>query len=161
MKLTGEKKDGADTIMDGCEMISPAMFREFVVPYYNRFYAAFPGKRRGTHNCGNVEHLLPLIRDEVKITYYNGFGFPVRPEVWAKEVGSAFSYSGGLNPVTLGSGTDAEVEAEVKKYAGILGPYEAYMVCDGYNVVPGTTPERLNGVVKVLDEIGLDFKNCR
>lgn len=157
MKLTEEKRDGSDTILDGAEMISPVLFKEFIVPYYNKFYAAFKGRRRGTHNCGNILHLLPLIRDELKITYFNGFGYVIPAEKMAEIAGNSFRYSGGINPMTIWSGSNDEVENEVRSYVKALGPYESYMVCDGYNIAPKTKIERLNGIVKLLDDIGLDF----
>jgi hypothetical protein len=35
--------------------------------------------------CGKINHLLDTIRDDLKITMLDGFGFPVPPELLAEK----------------------------------------------------------------------------
>lgn len=91
-------------------MLSPQCFIEYVVPYYKRFYEAFSGTERSIHNCGNISHLLPLIKNELKINLLNGFGFVTDPQKIADIVKDAFFYSGGINPMMIYGGSDDEVK---------------------------------------------------
>ena len=78
------------------EMVNQDMFREFVVPYYLKIWKAYPGPR-GFHNCGQSEHLLNLIRDELRITSHNSFGFCVDPAVLADKMsGASFCEKGRI-----------------------------------------------------------------
>jgi len=85
---------------DAAEMLSADMFEEFVVPYYLRCYDAFPGVR-GFHNCGRLDHLIPVISKELELTRLNGFGFPTNPGLLAQWMGGKTVMSGGLNPILL------------------------------------------------------------
>jgi len=156
-KISGIPANGGETIADGMEMLSRDMFDEFIVPPYLRYYEAFPGSMRGFHNCGNINHLLESIRYGLGITVLNGFGYSVDIVKLASMIGDQMSCSGGLNPVTLWNGSDSEVFGEVRSYIEALGPSRAYMLGDGYNVVPGTSIERMNKIAGLAEEIGLDF----
>lgn len=160
-QFTGINRMGVDGILDGAEMLSPNIFEEMIVPHYVRYYEAFPGNEthRGLHCCGDIAHLLKSIKEKLNITLLNGFGFCLDPHKMAEIVGGDFFYSGGLNPMTLWNGTEQEIKEEVKKYVDILGPYRTFMIGDGYNVVPGTSKEALNGIVRYLDEIGVPKKS--
>jgi uroporphyrinogen-III decarboxylase len=54
---------------DDCTIISPALYREFVMPYNSRVYLAFGG---GTlHYCGNAGHQIENFRDTRGLTGLN------------------------------------------------------------------------------------------
>lgn len=153
--VSGEKREGADAIADGGEMLSADMFKEFMVPCYLKFYNAFKGQRRGLHMCGKIDHLLGVLKDDLRITMLNGFGFSVNPENIASIVGSAFFYSGGINPMLLWKGAMDDIKKEVLRYVEVLGRFGTYMMADGYNVVPGTSVETMNAIVAYPDETGM------
>lgn len=127
---------GADTI----EMLSDAMFREFVAPHYVRIYEAFPGPR-GFHNCGKNEHLLDTIRDVLRIDSHNGFGFCVDPAVLAEKMGGRVFLSGGPNPVLLVNQGEEEIRAVCRRYIDTLAPYGGFQLGLGGGAVPGTPVE--------------------
>jgi uroporphyrinogen-III decarboxylase len=136
---------------DAAEMLSPDMFKEFVVPYYLRCYDAFPG-RRGLHNCGRIDHLIPLIAQQLHITHLNGFGFPTDPRLLAEWMGGKTVMAGGLNPILLLQGPAEAIRREVFRYLEILSPYSGYILQDGNNVAPGTPTEHLAAVVEAAEE---------
>jgi hypothetical protein len=155
--ISGVSADGGEAIADGMEMLSREMFDEFIVAPYLRYYEAFPGYLRGLHMCGRIDHLLASIRCALQVTMLNGFGYCVDRTRLARVIGPQMSCSGGLNPMTLWSGSDEEVRAEVRSCIAELGPSRAFILGDGYNVIPGTPAQRMNGVVRQADEIGLAF----
>jgi hypothetical protein len=135
---------------DAGEMLSAAMFGEFVVPHYARCYEAFPGNR-GLHMCGRIDHLVPLIADELDITHLNGFGFSTDPHLLAEYMGGKVVMSGGLNPVTLLEGPLAQIEAETTRYLEAFRSCGGYILQDGNNVAPGTPLAHLASVVQVAE----------
>ena len=156
-KISGIPSEGGETIADGMEVLSKAMFDDFIVPPYLRYYESFPGTMRGFHNCGNINHLLESIRYGLGVTVLNGFGYSVDITKLAPLIGEQMSCSGGLDPVTLWSGSESDVFDQVRSYIETLGPTRAYVLGDGYNVVPGTSIERMNRIVGLAEEMGLDF----
>ena len=155
--ISGVSADGGEAIADGMEMLSKEMFDQFIIPPYLRYYEEFPGSMRGLHMCGKIDHLLVSIRFALRVTMLNGFGFCVDRTRLARLIGTQMSCSGGLNPMTLWRGTDEEVWADVRSCTAELGPSRAFMLGDGYNVIPATPTERMNSVVRQADEIGLAF----
>ncbi len=120
-ELTGtEPGQGIGMGCDTAEMLSPGMFREFVVPYYNRIYERYGG-HRGFHNCGKNEHLLELIRDDLKIDSHNGFGSCVEIDVLAEKMAGRVVLQGGPSPVLLRDGTKEEIQADTRRYIEKLG----------------------------------------
>ena len=57
--VTYSPMQNMDSDADSAGVLSPEMFREFVVPYIEELYNAFPG-RRGMHICGDSNHLLDI-----------------------------------------------------------------------------------------------------
>ena len=87
---------GADT----AEMLSPDLFREFVVPYYERVWEVYP-KRRVLHMCGKIDHLLEIIRDEMKLDFLSGFGFPTDRHKLADCMAGRAVMLGGPSPMLV------------------------------------------------------------
>ena len=104
-------RDPVHSLGLGCdtgELLSPDMFREFVVPCYTRIWAAYPGSR-GFHNCGKNEHLLDIIRDDLRISSHNGFGFCVDPQALAEKMSGRVILRGGPHPALVESGSWEEI----------------------------------------------------
>jgi len=145
--LTGIPHQGLSMGCDGAEMLSEERFREFVLPYYLRCYEAFPGIR-GLHMCGKIDHLTPILVDEMKITHLNGFGFATDPHILAERMGGKVVMSGGIDPILLLRGKIGEIKKECFRYLKIFAPYGGYILRDGANVAPGTSIENLSAVVE-------------
>jgi uroporphyrinogen-III decarboxylase len=134
----------------GCdvgEMLSPAMYREFVVPYYDRVWQAYPG-RRSLHMCGNITHLLEVLRDELRIEVLQGFGFPLDPVKAAAAWGGRVVMIGGPSPMLVKSGPVDAILAECERYIRLLGPTGGFALEIGGGAAVGTPPEHLNAMVE-------------
>jgi hypothetical protein len=136
---------------DAGEMVSADMFREFVVPYYLRCYDAFSGTR-GLHMCGRINHLIPVLAEDLRITHLNGFGFPTDPKLLAKWMGGKTVMVGGLNPVVLLEGPIEAIKGECYRYMDAFAPCGGYILMDGNNVAPGTPLEHMAAVVEAAEE---------
>lgn len=80
---------------DAVQLLSAEQYREFVLPYHRRLYDTFAGDcRRYIHLCGAVQHLLPIIRQELGVTVFDT-GFPIDFGRLRKELGLDCIISGG------------------------------------------------------------------
>jgi uroporphyrinogen-III decarboxylase len=140
--LMGQPHRGLSMGADAAEMLSPTMFREFVLPYYLCCYDAFPGAR-GLHMCGRVDHLIPILAEEIAITRLNGFGFVTNPHLLAEVMGGSVVMGGGISPALLVQGDRARIKQECFKYLEIMAPYGGYILQDGNGIAPGTTRDSM------------------
>ncbi len=152
-ELTGRAKRGCGMGCDGGEMFSPEDFSEFVVPYYNRVYEEFPG-RRGLHMCGKIDHLLNIIRDDMKINNLSGFGDPVDRKLLAGKFGGRIHISGGVNIALLLDGTEEQIREDCMDALRTFGPKGGYILQEGNNVPPGTSLEHLNILTECSEVFG-------
>jgi len=149
--LTGRPHRHLGLGCDAAEMLSEQMYRRFVLPYYLRCYETFPG-RRELHMCGAIDHLIPLLADEIKITHLNGFGSVADPRLLAKHMGRRVVMSGGLDPVLLLKGPVDAIREQTWHYLGVLATRGGYILQDGNNVAPGTPLEHLRAVVEAAEQ---------
>ena len=140
---------------DTAEMMSPAMYREFVVPYYLRVWDEFEGTR-GFHNCGRNEHLLDIIRDDLGINVNNGFGSCVAPEIVADKMGGSVVMDGGPEAMFVKTARPEAVVDECRRLIGILGRRGGYIMTAG-DSAPGAPPENLNAMVEASKRTGPVF----
>ncbi|MCL2647241.1 MAG: uroporphyrinogen decarboxylase family protein [Phycisphaerales bacterium] len=150
--LAGRPKNGP--VWAGCdsaEMISPAMFKEFVVPYYLQLWTRFPGPRT-FHMCGRINHLLDILRDEMKITTLDGFGFPVPPELLAEKLAGRVNLKGGFSPVLLHAGPADAIRSETLRYLRLLAPTGGFIMSNGGSAVVGTPPAHFQALITTTRE---------
>lgn len=131
------------------EMVNQDMFREFVVPYYLKIWKAYPGPR-GFHNCGQNEHLLNLIRDELRITSHNSFGFCVDPAVLADKMSGRAVLREGPNPFFIKSESRDDIVGIPRKHITMLGMHRGFILsCGGgeqHQVRPRQLPRSCLGL---------------
>jgi uroporphyrinogen-III decarboxylase len=132
---------------DAAEMLKPALFREFVLPYYVECYEAFPGER-GLHMCGKIDHLLPILAEEMKLTQLNGFGAVTNPQLLAQWLSGKAYMTGGPDPILLWKGTPDEIRRACWRYLDLLAPKGGYVLQDGHGLAPGTPLANLNILVQ-------------
>ena len=152
--VSGRPKRNCGMGCDGGEMFSPEDFAEFVVPYYNRVYEEFPGSR-GLHMCGKIDHLLDIIRDDMKINSLNAFGDPVDRKLLVGKFGGRVHMSGGVNINSLLYGTKEQVREDCMDALRTLAPRGGYILQDGANVAPGTPLDNLEVLTECSEEFGL------
>lgn len=139
---------GADTVGIGdaiCSQISPATYRDIVLPYEQRLIAAIhgAGSFARLHICGDVTHLLPWIAET---------GADIIDLDWKVSLAAASLafdprtvLTGNLDPVAaIKNGTPATIRALVNRaYAEAGNPY---MVGAGCEIPAGTPPENLTAL---------------
>ena len=143
---------------DTAQVMSPAQFREFCVPYANRLFETFgtePNSVRSVHMCGQSAHLHEALVNDLRITSFDIFGYLVPPEVAAKNLGGRMSLWGNINPMLMLNGTKAEVKAAAHEALAALAPCGGFRLGDGANVCPGTPLENLAALTEAAEEYGL------
>lgn len=135
---------------DAGQLLSKSLFREFDLPYLRQLYETFGGGRQ-IHMCGNCRHLLDILADELRITRFNGFGFPLAPEDVAAKMSGKVVLVGNVNPMLIQDGTEDEIEQACFRCLHALAPAGGYILQDGNNITPQTDPRKL-GILKLSSE---------
>lgn len=137
---------------DAAEMISPEAFREFVVPYYLRVWEVYQGVR-SLHMCGQINHLLDILRDDLGVSLLDGFGFPVDRNLLAEKMAGRVCLAGGPNPTLIMSGPRKEIISECIDYIKKLGNQGSYIL-DCRGTAAGTPPENIEAIVEASKQAG-------
>jgi uroporphyrinogen decarboxylase len=156
--LTGSSKQGCGMGCDGGEMFSLKHFAEFVLPYYNRVYEGFPG-HRGLHMCGKIDHLLSILRDEMKIKSLDGFGDPVNKKLLAEKFAGRVYMSGGVNIALLLHGTKEQIRGDCMNALQTLSSHGGYILQDGNNVPPDTPLENIRILIECAESYGIPMES--
>ena len=144
---------------DTATAMSPAMYREFCVPYADRLFAGSP--RRGIHMCGPSTHLHRALIEDMRMTHFELFGYGVEPEVAARNLGGKAWLWGNINPMLMRDGTKAEVKQTALKALHAMAPCGGLLLGDGANVCPGTPVENLAALTEAAEEYGLPGPDAR
>jgi uroporphyrinogen-III decarboxylase len=146
-QMAGRQSDAPIwTGADSAEMVSPDMFREFVVPAYLQMWSNFKGPRT-FHMCGRITHLLDIIRDDLKIDILDGFGFPVPPELHAQKLAGRIVLKGGFSPVLVHRGPIAEIQEQTRHYMNLLAPHGGFIMSLGGGAAVGTPVAHFQAVI--------------
>lgn len=140
---------GADT----GEMVNRDFFRRFVVPFYTEVWKQFPGPRL-YHMCGRINHILDIIRDEIKITRLDGFGFPTDPEKLANELSGRVELRGGPHPVLVHDGPVETIRETCESYIRTVGRHGGYTLSEGFGIMAGTPPEHIQAMLDASRRVG-------
>lgn len=138
---------------DAAELISPAAFREFVVPYYRRIWDAYPGPR-DLHMCGKIDHLLEILRDDLQIDALNGFGFPTSRRRLGQTLAGRVLMRGGPHPLLIHDGPVDRILDECNDYITTVGARGGYILSDGFGLMPGTPPEHILAMIEASRRAG-------
>ncbi len=138
---------------DAGEMMSARSFREFVVPYYNRLWEQYPGPRI-FHMCGKINHLLDVIRDDMRVERLDGFGFPVDRGLLAEKWAGRLVFRGGPHPMLIHDGPSEVVIAECEFYLRSAGRQGGFILAEGFGLMPGTPPEHIEAMVEASKRVG-------
>lgn len=153
-ELTGA--DPGHAIWLGCdagEMMSARAFREFVVPYYNWLWERYPGPRI-FHMCGRINHLLEVIRDDMKVDRLDGFGFPVDRQLLAEKWAGRLVFRGGPHPMLIHGGPPEAITAECESYLRTAGRQGGYILSEGFGLMPGTPPDHIQAMIEASKRVG-------
>ncbi len=136
-------------------MVSPRMFREFLLPEYVHCFgnALREGKIVHFHSCGCVDAIAGDLAG-IGITVLN----PIQArannlaKLKADTVGR-MALDGGIDTAVLARGTPADVRAEVARVMGILKPGGGY-VCAPDQSIPGIPQENMDALWETARELG-------
>ena len=112
-------------------MISPQLFREFILPEYERCFqhVLAAGKVVRFHSCGCVQEIVPDLAN-IGVTLLN----PVQARandlarVKADALAGRMALQGGIDSHLLTIGTPDQVRRETMRVLGILGPGGGYVL---------------------------------
>lgn len=127
---------------DSVQLLSVAQYLEVVLPYHRRLLAEFSrGGPNSIHLCGSVQHLLPVLQQELNIQDFD-LGFPVDLGQARTELGPQALLRGNLHPQLLREGPPSAIGQETARImqSGVKEG-RRFVFCEGNNVAPGTPVE--------------------
>jgi uroporphyrinogen decarboxylase len=140
-------------------LLSPAMFRELVLPYLAdriRLTGTYTDAAFFHHSCGSIRELIPdLIRAGVRILN------PIQPRAHGMEpaglkrdFGAQLVFYGGVDTQELlPSGTPDQVESETRELLGVLGREGGYVLSAAHTLQEDVPAEN----VLAMYRAGLGF----
>ncbi len=140
---------------DSAQIMSLRQFREFCVPYSRALFDRFGSQERCIHMCGNSAHLHQALKEDLKMTMFNIFGYLVPPRVAAANLGCVSRMSGNINPMLIRDGNYQQVKQAAWECIEVIGPCGGFMLADGANVCPGTPLRNFQAIMEAAEEYGL------
>ena len=104
--------------------------------------------------CGSNDHLHKDLIEKLKISSFNIFGYQVKPETAAKNLGGKCLLWGNVNPMLMLNGSRREILSAAEVCLNALAPFGGFMLGDGANVCPGTPVENLSLLMEAAEEYG-------
>ena len=155
-RIDPRPREGYGLAEDSAQIMSPELFKRFCVPYSNALFERFvAGSGRGIHMCGDSRHLHKVLKEDLKMSSFDGFGYPVPPEVAAANLGGTTLLSGNINPMLMKDGSYQEVKQAAWRCIEAIGPCGGFLLSDGATVCPGTPPASFSAVMEAAEEFGL------
>lgn len=140
---------------DSIAMISTDQFREFVLPYWRRFFNEFHnGKGCSIHLCGDATHHFPFLKQEFNIKTFDT-GFPVDHGKLRTQLGPDVQINGGPTIMLLKDGKLDQIEAETKRICG-SGVMEGkrFILIAANNLAPCTPIENTTALYEAGKKYG-------
>jgi uroporphyrinogen decarboxylase len=141
-------------------LMSPRMWREFILPRHQRYNAAI---RRYPvqimyHSCGAVYPLIGAFADEMGVDVLN----PLQPRAAGmdlaqikREFGGRLAFHGAVDiQHTLPYGSSADVQAEVRERIRVLGPGGGYICAPAHYIQADTPLENVLALYTARRELG-------
>ncbi len=136
-------------------MVSPAMFREFLLPEYEYCFenVLAAGKMVEFHSCGCVDAVAGELA-AIGVTILN----PVQARAndlakLKRDTLGRMALSGGIDTALLVNGTPEQVRAEVIRVMEFLKPGGGY-VCTPDQGIPGIPPGNMEALWQTAREVG-------
>jgi uroporphyrinogen-III decarboxylase len=140
-------------------VVGPALYRQFCLPYFQRFVEAIKG--RGPliylHTCGNSRQILELMAETGADCIE-----PLDPlggvEVWdaKKRVGDRVALMGGLNTVKLAQGTLQEVKDDCARCLNEGAVGGGYLLACGDMLPTETSREKVEYIIEAAHSYRYD-----
>jgi len=143
---------GAD---DAIQFLSAEQYREFVLPFHKRLYDEFATEKgRAMHLCGNVQRLLPVIKEELGVKVFDT-GFPVDFGRLRRDLGGETLVYGGPRAQLFVGGSPEELAREAERIlnSGILDGGR-FVLQEGNNLPPKTPLENCQALYDTAERAG-------
>lgn len=142
-----------DFAFDTGPFMSPAMFRQWVLPYHQRGYKEISVPWI-LHTDGNT---IPILEDLLAMGI-NGI-HPIDPNcmdirAFKRDYGHRVCILGNVNVNTLCMATPEEANAEVRDLIRDLAPGYGYIVSSGNSVPDYAEPENMRALVQAMEDFG-------
>lgn len=140
---------------DSIELISTAMYKEFVLPYHRKLLQTFSlGGPNGIHLCGRVQRHLKFLVDELNIKTFD-LGFPTDMALARNELGDDVTLIGNIAPHLLKLGPASTIRAQVQKLceSGVMHGGK-FILHDGNNCAPNTPISHFAAMYQAGREFG-------
>lgn len=124
---------------DSIQLLSPEMYREFVLPCHKRLFAELAGPGpHGIHLCGDATRHFKTIRDELNVKTFDT-GFPVDFARLRQELGNDVTIYGGPHIALLQRGPIDRIRARTREilYSGVADN-APFIIREGNNLAPYT-----------------------
>ncbi|MEM2940583.1 MAG: uroporphyrinogen decarboxylase family protein [Thermoproteota archaeon] len=139
---------------DSIQLLSPKVYREFILPLHKKIVSTFCLGRPSIHLCGAVIQHLETLREELNISSIDT-GFPLDLGKAREILGEDVVIQGGVRVTTLKQGPLNKIEEEVKNIldSGVTKG-KRFVFRDANNVAPKTPIEHLNFTYQLVKRIG-------
>jgi uroporphyrinogen decarboxylase len=140
--------------------LSPAMYRKFLKPRHKKIYDAIKAKTNAKvlhHCCGSVYKIIPdLIEEGVDILNpIQTYATDMSAEKLV-EFKNELSFWGGIDEqFILPNGTPRQVDEEVKRIIGILGPGGGFIPFATHNIQADTPSENIKAMFDAIKKYGV------
>ena len=150
-----EKMDPVFLGDDSCVLLSPEMYREFVMPFHKRLYEEFGTKNasRAIHLCGKAFNHFLIMGRELGVTIFDT-GFPINLRELYEQLGSHIIVQGGVHVELLRGGTEEEIVNKSREILEELKPYKKFIFRDANSVAPLTPVSNLKAMYEACRKYG-------
>ena len=138
----GYPAEGSFLNDDSAAGISPRDYREFVLPYNQRFRSHLGGKC-ALHCCGPANHLVPFWTDDLRVDLLWNFSFETDRKLVARRLGGKATLMGNVNWKLITMGTPEEVHRDATEVLETFDPLGGHILSTT-NIAPGTPLENIN-----------------
>jgi uroporphyrinogen decarboxylase len=155
---------GDDLGTQRAPQISPQMYRRFFKPRHKQIYEEVR-RRKGVHlflhSCGSIVDLLPDLI-EIGVEIINPVQTSARgmdPERLKREFGRDLTFWGGGCDTQhlLPSGTEREIDEQVRRRMEIFGPGGGFVFTQVHNILPNVPPQNIVAMVEAAKTYRLNW----
>ena len=137
-----------------CSLISPDIYRTFVLPYHKQVVEHFKKQKvgLGLHICGYTE---PILEDVVSTGVTNvSIDAPTDLGKAVEATRDKAVLIGNLNPNFFFTGTRDEVEQAIENCISLAPEDSGYILASGCEVPGNAPPEKIDWFVELANELG-------
>lgn len=146
--------------------ISPRMFKEMVLPFYQRSFGHAkkllleknPDAKLEFHSCGAAYPFMLLLMDagmDIFDSLQPRVSEDSQPARYKRDFGDRLSFWGGIDvQQTLPRGTPQEVREEVRVRIGEMAPGGGYILSSSHRLQPDIPPDNILAMYEAAKEFG-------